>query len=231
MRTEDVRVFVGVHETLTTLMFCIRVEKNKGNFPKERYNLLEKPVTFVTKSVPKKETPDESLKALLSKVRSTLKELGLNGYKVMDSITKSPEMIHLRERGYWDNDCYLSDDAKTLLEKLDNTLYYRLRDKKRATAQEDPETEALLRAANWVAAYQYANHAKDNVWWRGGMSVNFNLEYSKYESALDKKTLKELKKLATFNGDFENFKLKKGSALENDLFLFSFSNFYPLKKR
>lgn len=88
-------------------MFHIRVEKNKGNFPKERYNLLEKPVTFVTKSV--------------------------------------------------------------------------------------PETEALLRATNWVAAYQYANHAKDNVWWRGGMSVNFNLEYSKYESALDKKTLKELK--------------------------------------
>lgn len=230
MKTEDVRVFVGVHETLTTLMFCIRVEKNKGNFPKERFNLLEKPVMFITKSVPKKETPEESHKALLTKVRSTLKELGLNGYKIGDSLVEVPLMMNLRERGVWDNDTYLHDEAETLLEKLDNALYYRLRDKKRATAQEDSETEALLRAANWMEAYQFANHAKDNVWWRGGMSVNFYLEYSKYESALDKKTLKELKKLATFNGDFEDFKLK-GSALDNDLFLFSFSNFYPLKKR
>ena len=123
MKTEDVRVFVGIHETLTALMFCIRVEKNKGNFPREHYNLLEKPMTFVTKSVPKKETPDETHKALLTKVRSTLRELGLKGYKIEDSITSVPETIHFRERGYWGNDSYLTDEVKTLLEKLDNSLY------------------------------------------------------------------------------------------------------------
>ena len=222
MRTKNVKVFLSVHEEATELMFHIRVEE--FHFQGEYYNLREEPIVSVTKRVPKKKRERETLSALFAEIRSSLKGLDLGEYRLDDVEENDMFGLLLRDNGR--RGAYVIDegDDAPLYGKLSHALYERMCEKKVLFATEDTETEALLRAVNWLYARQHQCYYED-----GALEMT-EKKFMRYSKSLDKDLLEELKTIATFDKDFSSFKLKEKSPLTTDFYLFAPANGFILEK-
>jgi hypothetical protein len=222
MRTENVKVFLSVHEEANELMFHIRVEE--FHFQGEYYNLREEPIVSVTKRVPKQKRERETLSALFASVRSSLEGLDLGDYCLDDVEDNDMFGLLLRDNGR--RGAYVIDegDDAPLYGKLSHALYERMCQKKVLFASEDAETEGLLRAVNWLYARQHQCYYED-----GALEMT-EKKFNRYSKSLDKDLLEELKELATFDEDFSSFKLKEKSPLTTDFYLFAPANGFILEK-
>jgi hypothetical protein len=219
MSTKNVKVFLSAHEVHEGLMFHIRVEKFR--FPEEYYNLKEKPIASVTKTIPRLEDDLPTLRLMFSEVQNTLKELGLEGYSTEDVDYEIYGSLY--DLGRPDAYAYNGKGA-SLFEKLRYALSTYIDEHELEYASEDPGADAILRAANWVYAKQHQCLSEE-----GAMGLS-EQKLAKRRKELDEALLAELKTMATFEKDFSSFKLKPKSRLHDDFYLFSSLNSYLLEK-
>ena len=233
MKVEEPRVFVGFHEEADCFMFCIRVENIRPgyHFPAHNIDLRETPVLSVIKRVPKSKTLKSTCKNLFSEVRRTFRELKLTGYNISAALPKVPLFLQTQDHGYSEEVSY-RDHEGTVLGDLDRQLYAHLSHRNVMFASEDHETNALLRASNWVASYMFWRYEDNYLSWCDWTSNKELRELAlKRIREHNEGALKELKSMVTFGKNFTNFKLKKNSPLMDDFYLFNFASFHRVFKR